>query len=103
MSYKIVFQSTARADIFSISEHISKDFLEPVIAEKLVVSIVKHIRSLSEMPKRNKLIADEPFKSKGYRVTYVKNYAVFYKVDDTTNVVTVMRVLYNRREWQNFL
>ena len=103
MSYKVVIQEAARLDIRSIIEYISNDFNEPLVAEKLVRCIADRINRLTDYPKRNKRLNDEPFYSKGYRVTYVKNYAIFYYVDDKLNTVNVMHILYNRREWQDLL
>ena len=103
MSYKIIIQEAARLDILSIVKYIATDFQEPLVAEKMLRSIVIKISDLCDFPKRNKALTEEPFHSKGYRVTYVKNYAIFYKVDDSSDTVNVMRVLYNRREWQDIL
>ena len=103
MSYKIVIQEAARLDILSIIDYIAVDFQEPDVAEKMFALIIRSIYNLSDFPKRNRVLTEEPYYSKGYRVTYVKNYAVFYKVDDTNRIVDIMRVLYNRREWQDIL
>lgn len=102
MSYKVIIQEAARLDLLSIV-YITKSFQDPAIAEKTLKAIVHKIMDLKDMPKRNRLLTDEPYYSKGYRVTYIKNYAVFYKVDDSAEKVNIMRVLYNRREWQDIL
>ena len=39
----------------------------------------------------------EPMKSRGVRVLDVRNFNVFYTVDKTARRVTVIRVIYNRR------
>ena len=101
--YKVYIQEAARLDIISIKDYIANDFQEPNLAKKMLIAIFDKIFDLQELPKRNKLLNDEPYYSKGYRVTYIKNYAIFYKVDDGTTTVNVMRVLYNRREWQDIL
>ena len=33
----------------------------------------------------------------------VKNYLIFYLIDDATKTVNVLRVLYSRRDWTNLL
>ncbi len=40
----------------------------------------------------------EPGKSAGLRMLIVDNYAAFYRVDDETSVVEVVRVLYAKSD-----
>lgn len=103
VQYNVIIQEAARIDILSIVKFILEDFQEPVTARKIYSDIVKEILSLQNFPKRARLLNDEPYKSKGYRVTYVKNYSIFYKVIDSSDEVHIMRVLYNRRDWKNIL
>ena len=101
--YKIVIQEAARLDLLSVINYIIDDFQEPAIAQKTYRAIMQEIESLKELPKRTRVLQDEPYKSKGYRVTYAKHYAIFYKVIESTNEVYIMRILYNRRDWKNLL
>ena len=89
--------------MIDIVDYITNDFQEPVLAHKMIYEIIKEINSLKLFPKRTHALTDEPYVSLGYRVTYVKNYAIFYKVIDTAREVKIMRILYNRRNWQNIL
>ncbi len=101
--YNVIIQEAARLDILAIIDYILEDFQEPVIASKYFSAIMKEIQSLQTLPKRTRVLNDEPYRTKGYRVTYVKNYAVFYRVLDSISEVHIMRVLYNRRDWRNIL
>ncbi|MBQ3265347.1 MAG: type II toxin-antitoxin system RelE/ParE family toxin [Ruminococcus sp.] len=103
ISYSIIIEEAARLDLIDIVDYISNNFHEPVLAKKMTSEILKEINSLESFPKRAHALTDEPYVSMGYRVTYVKNYAVFYKVLDNQNEVHVMRILYNRREWKALL
>ena len=103
INYQIIIEESARLDLISVIDYIIDVFQEPLIAFKMQESIVNEIISLERFPKRAKALEDEPFKSMGYRVTYVKNYSIFYKVIDESQEVRVMRILYNRREWQDLL
>ena len=39
----------------------------------------------------------------GYRKITVKNYIVFYRVDDKANTIYIMRVIYGRRDYINLI
>ena len=59
--------------------------------------------SLSELPERYAVIDEQPYNEIGVRKMLVENYIVFYVADRQQNTVTVLRILYNRREWHNLL
>ena len=46
---------------------------------------------------------EERLAAKGYRVLPVKNYLIFYKVNEAEKCVDIIRILYNRRDWINLL
>ncbi len=55
------------------------------------------------MPLINALVNDHRLAQMGIRSIYVDNYIVFYIVVKETKTVTIIRVLYGRRNWQNVL
>jgi plasmid stabilization system protein ParE len=59
--------------------------------------------SLSDMPQRYPFVTDERLSQMGYRKLPVKNYIVFFSVDEKNNVVDVERILYVRRDWLRIL
>lgn len=48
------------------------------------------------MPERFSIVEDEPWKSRGYRKMPVKNFLVYYYVDEENNTVWVTAVVYGR-------
>ncbi len=63
----------------------------------------KDILSLETMPLRFALIDEEPYKSIGVRCIPIENYTAFYIANETAKTVHILRVLYNRRDWQAIL
>ena len=63
--------------------------------------IMTAIRKLDTMPNRNRLYEEEPWYSRGLRFFPVDNYLVFYKTDDETETVYVVRIMYGGRDVQN--
>ncbi len=55
------------------------------------------------MPKRQNLVKDEVLSSRGIRRLLVDNYMIFYVVDDSKKKVTVIRILYFRRDWESLI
>ncbi len=55
------------------------------------------------MPQRFPLISDERLSQMGYRKLVVKNYVVFYLIDEKNKVVEIGRILYGRRDWLSLL
>jgi plasmid stabilization system protein ParE len=57
------------------------------------------------MPKKHPLIEDVFLYSLDYRMLPVKNYIIFYSVDDTPGMqsVNIERILYAGRDWQSIL
>ena len=53
--------------------------------------------SLEKMPMRHRLYDNEPWRSQGFRIMPVENYVVLYLPDKSKHVVTIIRVMYERR------
>ena len=58
---------------------------------------------MTDMPQKCPLVRDERLASIGYRKLLVKNYVVFFTIDEKAKVVDVERILYARRDWLRIL
>lgn len=103
MKYNVVIERTAETDLLEILNYITNTLKEPKIASDIYRSIKNEIISLEHMPFRFQIVNEEPFRSIGVRRILVKNYSVFYIIDEEKKTVHIFRVLYARREWQNLL
>jgi len=101
--YKILMTQPAADDLKDITAYIANELREPAIAKKFVEKIKEVIMSISEMPARHSLVADEKLANQGIRKILVDNYLVFYIVSKKFETVTVVRILYARRDWNNLL
>lgn len=101
--YDIQITEPAEKDLYEIGAYISKELLEPETAKKIISTIAKKINSLEDMPLRNALVADDRLAYKGIRKIMVDNYIIFYIVTEEIKVVTIVRILYSRRDWMNLL
>lgn len=100
-AYNIFITKDARDNLNEIFSYISDCLIEPAVAAKIQKSILTGIASLENMPNRNPLISDEPYKSYNVRIHTAENYLIFYIVDEGLSRVTVLNIIYNRRDWKN--
>ena len=101
--YNIEITEPAENDLFEIGYYIAKELLEPIIARKIVDKIASAIIKLEEMPFRNALVADKRLALQGIRKIIIDNYIAFYIVSEELKTVTIIRILYGKREWNNLL
>lgn len=101
--YKVIITEKATNDIIEILSYISKELLDGAAAERLVEKMKKVIESLSFMPKRNALLKNKELAFKGIRRILVDNYIIFYVCSDKDLLVSIIRVLYNKRDWKDLI
>ena len=103
VNYKIDISLPAENDLRDILRYISTQLLEPITAFEMLEHIEGEINTLSTLPQRQPLVRDQRLAELGYRILPVKNYMVFYSINEEEQVVDIERILYNRRNWQHLL
>ena len=101
--YHIEITEPAEKDLHEIGRYIAIELLESAIAKKVVQKISDAIITLEELPLRNALVIDERLALHGIRKIIVDNYIVFYIISEKQKTVTVIRILYGRRDWINLV
>ena len=97
MSYSINYTEQSQNDLDGIFKYVAFTLQEPVVAVKLYEEITKSVRALEVMPLRNPIFDETPWKNLRLRKLIVKNYIVFYIVNETDETVTVVRIMYGGR------
>ena len=97
--YKVNISDLAKQDIRDTVSYIEYNLQEPVIAKKTAEAIINAIFTLEDMPARLGLVNDERLAKKQVRGLRIKNFIVFYRINETLKAVEVIRVLYFRRDW----
>ena len=72
-------------------------------ALKTMDNIKEAIRGLTVMPQKCPFVTDEWLAMMGYRKLFVKNYIVFFTIDEKSKVVDVKRIPYAMRDWHHIL
>ncbi len=98
--YRIEWLPSARMDMIEISRYISINLQNEEAAEMLAEKIISSVDQLAEFPYRNE--AYHPIRplKKEYRKLLVKNYFVYYNVDEIKKLITVYRIVYKKRNQQ---
>ena len=98
MIYEVRMPPEAKNDLRGIFEYIAFDLQSVQNAAGQIDRLEKGISELDQMPERFRKYEKEPWHSRNLRVMPVDNYLVFYIPDQTTGIVTVIRVMYGGRD-----
>ena len=94
--YAVKITEQARSQIQEILHYITTDLQAPDAALHLIDALEKSIASLSLFPCRIALTDEEPWHSCGIHRMPVKNFLVYFWVDENAAKVQVTAILYER-------
>ena len=97
-SYEVLMTPDAILDLTELRDYISGVLLAPDTAREYIQHLREEVGTLERMPRRYALVVDEPWRSRGVRKMNVKNFAVYYRIDEISMRVYVLNVIYNRRD-----
>lgn len=97
-TYTVRITRQAREHLRGIKKHIEEELLAPDAAKNTIAAIKKEIKSLEKMPERIKLTEEEPWRSEGVHRMRVKNYYVYFWIDEENSKVQVTSVIYVARD-----
>lgn len=97
-TYTVRITRQAREHLRGIKKHIAEELLAPDAAKNTIAAIKKEIKSLDKMPERIKLTEEEPWRSEGIHRMRVKNYYVYFWIDEDNSKVQVTSVIYVARD-----
>lgn len=103
MKYQVFTTEKAEEDLNSIADYLIYKLLAGETALKQIGRIEQAVMSLEEMPERYRIYDKEPWKEKNLHVMGVDNYLVFYIIDNGNKTVTVIRIMYGKRDIESQL
>lgn len=101
--YRVDISEPAENDLRDIVRYISAQLSAPTTAMEMLEAMEQAMVSLEEMPNRVSAVADERLAAIGYRKLIVRNYIIFFSIDEQAKVVDVERIPYGRRNWRAIL
>lgn len=101
--YKINYLPTAKKDISDIILYISDELKAPEAALNLMESMEQSIKRLEQFPFSCRVFRPVKALEREYRILPVKNYVIFYVVDEESCIVEIQRVLYSKMDISKFI
>lgn len=96
--YTVRITRQAKEHLKKIRKYIDEELLNPDAAQKMIAVLKEEISSLSVMPERITFTEEEPWRSLGIHRMTVKNYYVYFWIDEENKRVQVMAVIYTARD-----
>lgn len=97
-TYTVRITRQAQDHLRGIKAYITNELLAPDASKKTIAALKKEIKSLSQMPGRISLTDEEPWHSEGVHRMRVKNYYVYFWIDEDNGRVQITSVIYVARD-----
>ena len=101
--YKIEYLPAAMNDLVEIAAYIGVKLDNPDAADRLAEDISEKVSAAAGQPYMNPLYIPIKPLTHEYRKIVVRNYDIFYWVDEPDKKVTIARVIYAGRELDRLL
>ena len=103
MEYEVRITLQVQAHLRETRDYIAQKLLAPEAAKSTVQRLGTVMASLSQMPNRVPLIEEEPWRSEGVRVRAVRNFLIYFWVNEAEKTVQIIAVIYARRDQTSVL
>lgn len=97
-TYQVEITKYAQRQIRDIARYVKIELKNPDAAKKLLFDLKKSILSLANMPHRIPLTDEETWRVEEIHKMPVKNYLVYFWIDEIKNIVYITAVVYSKRE-----
>lgn len=97
-NYIVKITSQAEKQIQEIIHYISHELKSPDAALHLLDSFENAFTSLTQFPQRVALMDEEPWRTNGIHRLPVKNFFVYFWIDDNNMKVQITAIIYTKRD-----
>lgn len=101
--YTVKLTRQAEEQLREIVDYIRFTLQAPSTASKMLDTLAEEIYSLDQFPYRAPLIEEEPWHSQGVHRITVKNFLIYFWVDEAQKNVQVTGIIYGRRDQRHQL
>lgn len=102
-TYIVKITAQAEEQLQEIIKYITTELKAPKAALNLLDEIERSISSLSQFPQRVTLTKEEPWCNYGIHKMPVKNFLIYFWIDEENSKVQVTAVIYGKRDQLNQL
>ena len=100
---KVMFYEPSEYDLQDIEYYIFVDLCNPSASRRITNGILDAAESLGYCPEKHPLVGDELLRNMGLRMTRFDNYNIFYYYASQFDAVFIIRILYNKANWESIL
>ena len=97
--YKLSYLSNVFIELEQILSYIRYELDSPQAAENLLLAFQSATESLTQFPYANQAYIPLIDTGKSYRRKIIKNYLLFYHVDEDEQVVTIVKIKHARQDY----
>ena len=101
--YTVKMTRLAEEQLREISDYIRFNLQAPSTAEKIMDTLAEEISSLDQFPYRVPLTQEEPWHNQGVHKLPVKNFLVYFWIDEEAKEVQITGIIYGRRDQRHSL
>lgn len=101
--YDLEFQPVAQQDMINIVAYISKTLSNPMAAGQLAEEFIIEAENIRNFPYSMPVYNSPRSLKYEYRKLPIKNYIMFYRVDESKKLITVARVIYAKSDYRKKL
>ena len=98
-NFSIKITAQAEAELTRILDYISNVFYAKETAEKTLARITKTLEQIKEMPYSAPLMDEPEYKEIGIHRLVVKNYSIFYLVNEEKRKVEIIHILHGMQDY----
>lgn len=98
MDYIVKITSQAEKQIQEIVNYITYELKAPDAADHLLDALENSFASLSHFPQRVALVDEEPWHTNGIHHFPIKNFLVYFWIDENNMKVQITAVIYSKRD-----
>jgi plasmid stabilization system protein ParE len=101
--YSYRFAPRANGDLEETLKYIERELKNPKAAEDFSVKLFEKIDAVRNFPDLGKAVDNEYIIDQTLRRFMVDNYVVFYKPDENARVILIVRIVYGKRNMDEFI
>ncbi len=101
--YIVEISETAEQDLENIVSYLRYSLAGEIISDKYKILFKQKLKELEDMAGSMPILSEELTGHKGVRKINVRNYIVFYLVDETNSKATVLRIGHAFMDWEKYL
>ncbi len=101
--YVVEMSKTAEQDLENIISYLRYDLAEDIIADKYKLLFKQELRKLADVAGSMPVLEEKLTGHKNIRKINVRNYIIFYIIDENVNKVFIVRIGHAFMDWEKYL